>query len=119
MKLLVASSIITVLLCGPALAQPTPTTPLLSIDVSVHSPGSPPRHFKIRIASECGTMLIKDERARREDDIRLCPHADRLEVQWGLREGDREHQTRASAPRAPGTTAILENTGTRLVLSLH
>jgi hypothetical protein len=129
-----SSAVTTLLLCGPALADPStnpkpPSPPtagpsqMLRLTLVVRA-GPDTRTHELAI-SDTGCGSISDKAAAYEDQIRVCsrPVANGLllDTDWNTRAGPAEYHTRSEflLARAGGTTEIGRTGGLRLGVTMR
>ena len=119
MTKLVASSLFLFLLCGPALADPAPST--FDIGFSLTS-GRELRHYAIKLVDhDCGGIEAKSPSTT--DDIKVCAHVDgaqiRLQIDWLTREGERELRNKSAVLATRKSSFELDGGGAKLTVSVQ
>ena len=116
-KHLVFVSLLSTLLCGPALAG-TPPQQTLDIDLRIDAG----RHYALKLVdADCGRVSAKAPGF--EDNIKICARTDRgrilLDVDWATRQGDHEIHNDSKAAVQRGSSFDLDGGTAKLTVSLH
>jgi len=113
-KHLLFVSLFSMLMVGPALADPATYRLDLKLD-------SGRRYVLSVVEDRCGSAIGKFDKA--EDNIRVCPHRSKdgmaLDIDWSTREGDRTVHVSSSAVVPVGGWVELDATSTKLTVSLQ
>jgi len=111
------SSLILAMLCGPALADPAAA----QLKIAVSS-GKTVRNYDMALVeNSCGE--VRREEATTRDEIKTCMHTEngklRLDVEWNLREHDRDLHTKFVTLAAPhGKVEFVSDTA-KLAISVQ
>jgi hypothetical protein len=98
MKILLATSLASALLCAPALADPTPPAANVAIHLQI-SDGKVVREYSMMLADKsCGG--IEGKQRDSADNVKICQTAEgsdavRLEVDWHTSVGPNESRNRS------------------------
>lgn len=104
-----SSSIITFLLCGPAVAQPTAPPPAsLRIELTVATAKATRMHNVIVLEGECATVGVHG--VDYVDDLEVCtapqPNGATVRTKWHVKEGTSEYRS--------SWTSVVARTGARI-----
>lgn len=130
-KTLVSSALCLALLCAPALAAPPaapsppapPATALQNVRLKLAvSSGKDVRSYSLDLIDRvCGD--VENKSSTLHDEIRACMHADgaamRLDLEWNLRDHDRELKNKSTVIARPGDQVELYNAGARLTVAIQ
>lgn len=119
-KTVLSSSILAMLLCGPALAAPDAT---YQVDLSVRPDGKPARNYTVRLTDHfCGTLKARLDDSL--DEIKVCtdqPQGTKVPVriEWTLVAKNRELAQSSSVITERGVKFTLDSGTAKLDVSLQ
>lgn len=109
------------LFAAPAFADPNPT---YQVGFKVDG-GKDQRHYTVKLVDKaCGSAFSYKDEAKNEtrDDIKVCAHNDnggvRLEIEWKLRDKDREISNTSALVLARGATQEIDGGTAKLSVAL-